>query len=82
MGFISRMIQKHTHQDNTSDEAVGTEAEVEVEVGGLSTQWPEGLVRELKLDKKNDQALNSLIDFCLFIRPTYLLPTSIHDLCM
>ncbi len=32
-------------------------------------QWPEGLIapdRELELDKQNDQALDSLIDFSFF----------------
>ncbi len=35
---------------------------------------PEGLIapdRELELDKKNDQALNSSIDFSLFHTQTY-----------
>ncbi len=42
------------YQDNASDEAVGIEAEIEVDVGGWGMQWPEGLIasdRELKLDK-------------------------------
>ena len=34
----------HTHQDDTSDEAVDTEAEIEVDVGGWITQRLEGLI--------------------------------------
>ncbi len=50
-------------------------------------QWPEGLIapdKELELDKQNDQALDSLIDFILsfytdllFYLPPYV--TSTHD---
>ncbi len=39
---------------DASDELVGTEAEVEVDVGGWGTQWSEGLIasdRKLELDK-------------------------------
>ena len=39
-------------------------------------QWLEGLIvpdRELKLDKQNNQALDSLIDFSLFITQIYFL---------
>ncbi len=49
------------HQDDASDETsrplwieAGVEVEVEVDVGGWVTQWPEGLIasdRELELDK-------------------------------
>ena len=34
MGFVSRMIQKYMYQNHVSDEAVGTEAEFEEDVGG------------------------------------------------
>ncbi len=44
--------------DDTSDETVGIEAEVEVDaevdIRGWNTQWPKGLItpnRELELDK-------------------------------
>ncbi len=76
------------YQDNASDKAsrpLGIEAEVEVDVGGWGTQWPEGLIapdRELELDKYNDQALDSLIDFSLSSYtdlPFDLPPT--RDLC-
>ncbi len=39
-------------------------------------QWLEGLIaldRELELDKYNDQALDSLINFCFLITQTYFL---------
>ena len=36
------MIQMY--QDDVSDKAVGTEVEVEIDVGGWGTQWPEGLI--------------------------------------
>ncbi len=66
------------HQDDASDEAsrpLGIEAEVEVDDLTLRQMLefevcnkPEGLIapdRELELDKQNDQALDSLIDFSL-----------------
>ena len=34
MGFVSKIIQKHMHQDDVSDKVIGTKAEVEVDVGG------------------------------------------------
>ena len=37
-----RVIQMY--QDDASDKAVGTEAEVEIDVRGWSMQWPEGLI--------------------------------------
>ncbi len=42
------------YQDDSSDKAVGIEAEVEVDIRGWGTQWREGLIvpdRELELDK-------------------------------
>ncbi len=66
------------HQDDASDEAsrtLGIEAEVEVDDLGLRQMLevevrnrPKGLIapdRELELDKQNDQALDSSIDFSL-----------------
>ncbi len=40
--------------DDTSDGAVEIEAEVEVDIGGWGTQWPEGLIapdNKLELNK-------------------------------
>ncbi len=45
------------HQDNASDKAnrpLRIEVEVEVDIGGWDTQWPEGPIvpdRELELDR-------------------------------
>ncbi len=50
-------------------------AEVEVDVWSLRYAIAKGLItpdRELELDKQNDQALDSLIDFSLLITQTYL----------
>ncbi len=44
-------------------------------------QWPEGLIvpdKELELDKQNDQALDSLIDFIFLFTQTYLLTYLLH----
>ncbi len=66
------------HQDDTSDEAsrpLGIEAEIEVDDLRLRQMLEvkvrnrlEDLIapdREIELDKQNDQALDSLIDFSL-----------------
>ncbi len=42
------------YQDDASDEAIGIEAEVKVDVGGWGIQWLEGLIapdRELEFNK-------------------------------
>ncbi len=46
------MVQMY--QDDTNDKVVRIEAEVEVDIWGWGTQWPEGLIapdRELELNK-------------------------------
>ncbi len=46
------MIQMYW--DDTSDEAIGIEAEFELDIEVWGTQWPEGLIapnRELEFDK-------------------------------
>ncbi len=62
------MIQMYW--DVASNNAIGNETEFKVDIRGWGMQWPKGLValdKKLELDKKNDQALNSLINFSLLI---------------
>ncbi len=57
-------------EDDANNEVIEVEAEVEIKIGGWDTQQPENLlylIRELEFDKYHDQALDSLIDFSLYI---------------
>ena len=62
--------------DDINNKIVKIEAEIEIEIESWDTQQPESLlhlIRKRELDKYNDEAFDSLIDFNLYISQTYLL---------
>ena len=63
--------------------AVGVEIKFEIKIRNKGMQWSESLlylIRKLKLNKQNNQALNSLIDLIFYFELTYILHmTSIHN---